>query len=380
MRRIKAAIVGAGFTGQAHIEAIRRLGFVDVVAIAQSSRSSAETLARKLNIPKAYDHYLDMLKNPDIEVVHNCTPNHLHYEVNRQSLLHGKHLLSEKPLTMTSEQSEELCRLASGLKLVTGVNYNYRHYPVVQHMRELVSDGTLGDIRIVRGHYLQDWLLFDTDYNWRLEPEYGGKTRAVGDIGSHLFDLAQYVTGWKITEVMADISIAIPRRYKPAGSTQTFANPGSGKGEPVDVKTEDYCSVLVKFESGARGVFTVSQISAGYKNALAIGLDGAKASCSWEQEVPFRLRMGYRDKPNETVLRDAGLLKPGARPFVHYPGGHEEGWPDSLKNMMIRFYDAVLNGTAAPDSVASFVDGLQVMRIIDAVVKSAQSGKWVKVE
>jgi len=188
MRRVKAAILGAGFIGQAHIEAVRRLGFVDVVAIAQSNQQSAEALARKLNVPKAYGDYMDLLKDPDIEVVHNCTPNYLHYEVNRQVLLHGKHLLSEKPLTMTSEQAEELCRLAAGSKLVTGVNFNYRQYPIVQHMRGMVFDDTLGDLRIVRGHYLQDWLLYDTDYNWRVEPEYGGKTRAIGDIGSHLFD------------------------------------------------------------------------------------------------------------------------------------------------------------------------------------------------
>lgn len=380
MKKVKAAILGAGFIGQAHIEAVRRLGFVDVVAIAQSNQQSAEALARKLNVPKAYGNYMDLLKDPEIEVVHNCTPNHLHFEVNRQVLLHGKHLLSEKPLTMTSEEAEELCRLAAGLKLVTGVNFNYRQYPVVQHMRAMVSDGALGDVRIVRGQYLQDWLLYDTDYNWRIEPEYGGKTRAIGDIGSHLFDLAQYVTGWNITEVLADTAIAIPRRHKPAESAQTFGSAAGGRTEPVDVKTEDYCSVLVKFDSGARGVFTVSQISAGYKNGLALSLDGAKASCSWEQEKPFELRMGYRDKPNETLLRDAGLLHSSAQPYVHYPGGHEEGWPDSLKNMMIQFYSAVLNGTAAPHSVASFEDGLRIMRIIDAVVESAQSGHWVKVK
>jgi len=188
------------------------------------------------------------------------------------------------------------------------------------------------------------------------------------------------VTGWNITEVLADMSIAIPKRYKPTEGTQTFGNAGGGDAEPVDVRTEDYCSVLVKFESGARGVFTVSQISAGYKNGLALSLDGAKASCSWEQEKPFELRMGYRDKPNETLLRDPGLLHSSAQPYVHYPGGHEEGWPDSLKNMMIQFYGAVLNGTAAPDSVASFEDGLRVMRIIDAVVESAQTGNWVTVK
>ncbi|MCD1260409.1 Gfo/Idh/MocA family oxidoreductase [Paenibacillus athensensis] len=381
MNKVKTAILGAGFIGQAHIEAIRRLGFVEIAAVAQDDPRKAAEAAAALHIPRATDNYMELLADPDIQVIHNCTPNHLHHEINRQVLLHGKHLLSEKPLTLTSDEAKELYLLAQERKLVTGINFNYRQFPMVQHLKGMVRDGDLGDIRIVRGHYLQDWLLYDTDYNWRIEPAYGGQTRAIGDIGSHLFDLAQYVTGLRIREVLADKAILVPRRFKPIGSVQTFQSGQTAELEPVEVTTEDYCSVLVKFENGASGVFTVSQVSAGYKNALELNVDGAKASGSWEQEESFKLRVGYRDQPSQTVLRDPSLLKKEALPFLHYPGGHEEGWTESLKNMMHHFYAGVMSeGKAISDSVASFKDGYQLMLIIDAMIRSAETGTWQSVE
>ncbi|GGG03012.1 Gfo/Idh/MocA family protein [Paenibacillus abyssi] len=379
MRKLKAAILGAGFIGQAHIEAIRRIGFVDVVAIAHSSQEKADESAKSLNIPKAYGNYMDLLQDEEIDVIHNCTPNHLHFEINKQIIKHNKHLLSEKPLTLTSDEARELYLLAKDKNLVTGINFNYRQFPMVQHLRGMVRANDLGDVRIVRGNYLQDWLLYDTDYNWRLEPEYGGPTRAIGDIGSHLFDLAQYVTGMKITEVLADTSVVVPKRYKPQKGKQTFQTGTKENAELVEINTEDYCSVLVKFDNGARGVFTVSQVSAGNKNALELNLDGALASGCWKQEESFRLLMGYRDKPSETVLRDPSLVKKEALPFLHYPGGHEEGWTESLKNMMQNFYNAVNGITSHSDSVASFKEGYQIMLIIDAIVKSAETGCWEKV-
>jgi predicted dehydrogenase len=380
MRKIRAALLGAGFIGKAHIEAIRRLGFVDIVAVAQQSQERADECARELGIPKAFGNYMDLLQDDEIDVIHNCTPNHLHFETNKQILLHGKHLLSEKPLTLTSAEAGKLYRLAGEKDLVTGINFNYRQFPMVQHLREMVKDNDLGEIRIVRGHYLQDWLLYDTDYNWRIEPSYGGPTRAIGDIGSHLYDLAQYVTGMKISEVLTDMATVIPTRYKPADGQTTFQSGSVERGDPVAVSSEDYCSILVKFDNGSRGVFTVSQVSAGSKNALELTLDGSLASGSWKQEEPFKLVMGYRDKPSETVQRDPALLKKQALPFVHYPGGHEEGWTDSMKNTMLRFYETVKDRNKLSDSVASFKEGYHIMLIIDAVLKSASSGTWEKVE
>ncbi|MCU6791048.1 Gfo/Idh/MocA family oxidoreductase [Paenibacillus sp. WQ 127069] len=376
MRRIKAAIIGAGFIGKAHLEAVRRLGYVDIVAIGQNGQDKADAYAEALKIPKAYGNYMDLLNDPEIEVIHNCTPNHLHFEINKQVLLHGKHLLSEKPLTLTREEAKELHELASQTSLVTGINFNYRQFPMVQHLKSMVKDKDLGEINIIRGSYLQDWLLYDTDYNWRMEPEYGGQTRAISDIGSHLFDLIQYVTDLRIVEVFADLAVVIPKRYMNAAQGESFQPSSTHDRQLVDIKTEDYCSVLVKFDNGARGVFTVSQVSAGKKNALEINLDGSQASGSWKQEEPFRLMMGYRDKPGETVLRDPSQLKKEALPFMHYPSGHEEGWTDSLKNMMHNYYQAIVNQVPISGSVATFKEGYEIMVINDAIVRSARSGTW----
>lgn len=380
MRKIKTAIIGAGFIGKAHLEAIRRLGFVDIVAIGQSNQLHAEEYATSLKIPKAYGNYMDLLRDDEIEVIHNCTPNHLHFEINKQTLLHGKHLLSEKPLTLSSEEAKELYELSQEKGLITGINFNYRQFPMVQQLKNMVQDNDLGEIRIIRGSYLQDWLLYNTDYNWRMEPQYGGETRAISDIGSHLFDLVQYVTDLNIVEVLADVSVVHPKRYKPSKSGASFEVNQDVSTELVDIKTEDYCTVMVKFSNGARGVLTVSQVSAGKKNALEINLDGLISSGTWRQEEPFRLQMGYRDKPGETILRDPNLLKKKALPFLHYPSGHEEGWTDSLKNMMHNFYDAVVNNEVVSHSVATFKEGYQIMLINDAIVRSVKTGTWEKVK
>lgn len=381
MRKIKAAVIGAGFIGKAHIEAIRRIGFADIIAVAQSSQQQADAYAQALSIPKAYGNYMELLQDDEIEVVHNCTPNHLHFEINRQCLLHGKHLLSEKPLTMTTEEARDLYELASRKQLIAGVNYNYRQFPMIQQLKSMVKDHDLGDVKIIRGSYLQDWLLYQNDYNWRMDPKLGGASRALSDIGSHLFDLVQYVSDLKIEEVMGDISIVYPERFKPANAAgHTFQGSGEEQLEPIRVTTEDYCSVFVKFSNGTKGVLTVSQVAAGKKNALEIHLDGTKASATWQQEEPFRLLLGHRDKARETYLRDPSQMKQQALDYVHYPGGHEEGWTDSLKNMMFNFYDAVLHEKKLTHSVASIQDGYQTMLIIDAILKSVQTKTWEKVD
>lgn len=379
MKKLNAAIIGAGFIGEAHIEAIRRLGYVDVVAIAQSSKEKAEARAAALGIAHAYGDYRAILEDSSIDVIHNCTPNHLHYQLNKEILHSGKHLLSEKPLTMTSEEAKQLAALAEQTGLVCGVNHNYRLYPMVQQMKAMVQAGDLGKIHLVRGEYLQDWLLFATDYNWRLEPQYGGKTRAIGDIGSHLYDLAQYVIGSCIVEVFADLATFLPKRKKPRQAQITFRQ-NQQETEEVDVHSEDYGTVIARFENGARGVFTVSQMTAGKKNGLALHLDGAKASASWHQEEPFKLSLGYRDRPNEILLRDASLVRKEAVPYIHYPGGHEEAWADGMKNMMQQFYGSIRSGQQLPHAVASFREGYRIMLIIDAIVASARSGQWVKID
>ncbi|MED1441381.1 Gfo/Idh/MocA family oxidoreductase [Aeribacillus composti] len=384
MEKIKVGIIGTGFIGPTHIEAIRRLGFVEVVGLAGSSQEKAEKKAAELGIPKAYGDYRDMLKDDEIQVVHNCTPNHLHFAINKEIILAGKHVLSEKPLAMNSEESAELLNLAKKHGVVHGVNFNYRQHASVQNLRAIVANGDLGKVNLVHGSYLQDWLLFETDFNWRLVSEIGGKSRAVADIGSHWCDTVQYVIGKKIVEVFADLATVIPVRKKVKSTYTTFSAQNSEEQEYEDIaiNTEDYASVLVRFEDGVRGVFTVSQVSAGRKNRLSFEINGSKSSAFWNQEEPEKLWIGHRDRANEILLADPVLFSAEARTAIHHPGGHNEGWPDSLKNMMLNFYTFLKEGkklkTDKPN-FATFEDGHLSMRIVDAILKSNEQQKWIKV-
>lgn len=382
---IRAGIIGTGFIGPAHIEAIRRLGFVQVVALAEHGLEKAQALAQKLSVPKAYGDYKDMLNDPDIDVIHNCTPNHLHAQINKEIMRAGKHVLSEKPLAMNRAESEELLRLAREQGVVHGVNFNYRQYPMMKQLSEMIRQGELGRVMLIHGSYLQDWLLLETDYNWRLAREAGGKSRAVADIGSHWCDTVQYVTGKKIAAVFADLWTVHPVRLKPGESASTFgeARPEDADYERVPVSTEDYASVLVRFQDGSRGVFTVSQVSAGRKNRLSFELNGSAKSVFWDQEEPAQLWIGHRDQPNQRLMADPALFRGEAKTWVHHPGGHSEGWPDSVKNMMLHFYSFIREGkTPGKDRAhfATFEDGHASMCITDAILQSHEQQRWVDVE
>jgi predicted dehydrogenase len=385
MEKIKAGIIGTGFIGPAHIEAIRRIGFVEVVALAGSDQGSAEKKAAALGIPKAYGDYKQMLQDPEIQVVHNCTPNHLHFQINKDIILSGKHVLSEKPLAVSSLESAELLRLARERGIVHGVNFNYRQFPILRQLAAMIEREELGKINLVHGSYLQDWLLYETDYNWRLAPEFGGKSRAVADIGSHWCDTVQYVTGKKIVEVFADLATVLPVRKKAKHQVATYSdqNLEEGECEEVPIQTEDYASVLLRFDDGSKGVFTVSQVSAGRKNRLSFELNGSKKSAYWNQEEPEKLWIGHRDQANQVLLADPALFVPEARSSIHHPGGHNEGWPDALKNMMLNFYSYIRNEkNPAIDKphFATFEDGHLSMCITEAILESHQTGTWVKVK
>lgn len=385
MERIKVGIIGTGFIGPTHIEAIRRLGFIEVVALAETSQEQAETKAAEFGIPLAYGDYREMLKNDEIQVVHNCTPNHVHFAINKDIILAGKHVISEKPLAMNSEESAELLALAKTKDIVHGVNFNYRQHASVQNLCAMISNGDLGKVNLVHGSYLQDWLLYESDFNWRLAPEVGGKSRAIADIGSHWCDTVQYVTGKKIVEVFADLATVIPVRKKATSGSNTFstANHEEQEYEDVPINTEDYASVLVRFEDHSRGVFTVSQVSAGRKNRLSFEIDASKSSVFWNQEEPEKLWIGHRDKPNEILLADPSLFSSEAKTAIHYPGGHNEGWPDALKNMMLNFYSFVREERSLKSdkpNFATFEDGHLSMCITDAILESHQQQKWVKVK
>jgi predicted dehydrogenase len=384
MVKIKVGIIGTGFIGPTHIEAIHRLGFVDVVGLAENSQETAEKKAAELGIPKAYGDFREMLKDDEIQVVHNCTPNHLHFQINKEIILSGKHVLSEKPLAMTSAESAELLELAQKHNVVHGVNFNYRQFPIVKQLAAMIKNNDLGKVNLVHGSYLQDWLLFETDYNWRLAPEVGGNSRAVADIGSHWCDTVQYVTGKRIVEVFADLATVLPVRKKPLHHVATFGTnkPEEQVYEDVPIKTEDYASVLLRFEDGTRGVFTVSQVSAGRKNRLSFEIDCSEKSAFWNQEEPEKLWIGHRNRPNEVLLADPSLFLPEAQSAIHHPGGHNEGWPDALKNGMLNFYTYIREGKDPkqdPCPFATFANGHVSMCITDAILESHQKGQWVKV-
>jgi predicted dehydrogenase len=385
MQKIKVGIIGTGFIGPTHIEAIRRLGFVEIVGLAETSLETAEKKAAELGIPKAYGDYREMLKDSEIQVIHNCTPNHLHFSINKEIILAGKHVVSEKPLAMNSKESAELVELAKKHGVVNGVNFNYRQHASVQNLRAKIADGDLGKVNLVHGSYLQDWLLYETDYNWRLAPEVGGKSRAVADIGSHWCDIVQFVTGKRIVEVFADLATVLPIRKKPKTNVTTFGAQSTEEieYEDVQINTEDYASVLFRFEDGSRGVFTVSQVSAGRKNRLSFEIDGSKSSVFWNQEEPEKLWIGHRDKPNEILLADPALFAPEAKSAIHHPGGHNEGWPDALKNMMLNYYTFIREGKDPlkdKPNFATFEDGHISMTITDAILESHEQQKWVKVQ
>jgi predicted dehydrogenase len=385
MKTIKTAVIGAGFIGPVHVEALKRIGGVEVVALATLNRLKGRLVADKYQIPRLYSNWQDVVLDPDVEVVHNCTPNNLHFQINKACLQARKHVVSEKPLTMTSKESAELVKLADASGRVHAVNFNYRFYPLIQHARAMVEGGDVGDVYLVHGHYLQDWLFYSTDYNWRLESEVSGASRAVADIGSHWFDLVQFVTGKKIKSVFAELTTVHRQRSKPLTAVETFKGKekkSAGRLKPFRVDTEDAGVVTLRFEQGAIGVVTVSQVSAGRKNREWFEIDGSKKSIAWNQEEPNQLWVGHRDKPNEIVTKDPSLLKDSARRYAHYPGGHPEGYPDGPKNLFMTVYDFIRSGKdprkQKPD-FPTFEDGHWENRIVEAVLKSNNTKKWVDV-
>ena len=369
IREIKAAVVGTGFIGVVHVEALRRLG-IEVTGIVGSSPERAAEKAKSAGLPAPYPSFEAMLADPAVDVVHLTTPNRLHFEQARAALAAGKHVVCEKPLAMTSAETGELLRLAEESGLVHAVNFNIRFYPQCQEARARVRAGEIGDVRLVSGGYLQDWLLLETDWNWRLDPAAGGALRAVGDIGSHWLDLVQFVTGRKVEAVLADLTTFIGVRKQPTGPVETFS--GATAGETVDtpMETEDAAGILLRLSGGARGVLTVSQVSAGRKNRLGWEIDGSTSSLAWHSEAPEELWFGHRDRPNELLLRERG----------DYPPGHAEGFPDTFKHLYRAVYRAVAAGGPPPEpDYPTFADGHDEAVIGDAIALSHAEQRWVSV-
>jgi predicted dehydrogenase len=378
---VRVAVIGTGFAGSSHVEALRRVPGVEVAALAGSSEGRARAAADRLRVPGATGDYRTLLADSAIEVVHNCTPNDLHHDVTAAALEAGKHVLAEKPLAMDSRETADLVERAARAGTVTGVCFNYRHYPLVAEARAMLADGRAGRPHLIRGAYLQDWLLDPTDWNWRLVSERSGASRAVGDIGSHWMDLIQHVTGRGIARVYARLGRLHEERLRPVGPSQTFDRGAASDAERVAVDTEDFATVLFDLADGCPGVFTVSQVTPGRRNGLTFEIDAGAVSLAWDQEHPNALRIGRRDAPNEVLVRDPALLSPAAAALAHYPAGHEEGWPDGLKNLFLDFYaaiDAHGRGEAHESSVATFADAHRIARLVEAILESHRAGGWVE--
>jgi predicted dehydrogenase len=369
IRDIKAAVVGTGFIGVVHVEALRRLG-IEVTGIVGSTPERASEKAKAAGLPAPYPSFEAMLADPAVEVVHLTTPNRLHFDQARAALAAGKHVVCEKPLGMDSTETAELLRLAEQSGLVHAVNFNIRFYAQCQDARRRVNAGEIGDVRLITGGYLQDWLLLDTDWNWRLDPAEGGSLRAVGDIGSHWLDLVQFITGRRVEAVMADLTTFIGIRKQPTGPVETFSSGGAGETVDTVMETEDAAGILLRLSGGARAVLTVSQVSAGRKNRLSWEIDGSEAALAWHSEAPEELWIGHRERPNELLLREAG----------DYPPGHAEGFPDTFKHLYRAVYRAVAaGGPPADPDYPTFADGHDEALIADAIARSHAEQRWVSV-
>ena len=380
---IGAAVIGSGFIGTVHIEALRRIG-IQVRGLLGSSAERGSERAEKLGVKRGYADLDELLADETVEVVHVTSPNHLHYPQVKAILAAGRSVVCEKPLTMTSAESAELVELAEQARQggrVAAVNFNIRFYPLNQHLREFIAGDGLGDVRLISGRYFQDWLLLDTDWNWRLEPERGGALRAVGDIGSHWLDLTSFVTGRQVTEVMAELGTFVPVRQQPAGPVATFSTERATDTVPREIKTEDAATILLRYDNGARGVMAVSQISAGHRNTLQYEIDGATSAAEWNSEQPDFLWLGHRGRPNEIMNRDAALMLPAGQAAAALPGGHVEGFADTFAALFRAVYADVAAGAMRDKPpYATFADGHEEMLVGDAIARSARDGRWARVE
>jgi predicted dehydrogenase len=372
--RLRAAVIGTGFVGPFHVDAVRRGGFGEVVAVAGSDADRTRARAASLGVERATTDIDALLSDPEIDVVHVCTPNATHVDIARRALQAGKHVIVEKPLALATADARALSHLARDCGRHAAVAFTYRGYPMVRRARQLVAAGELGSLRLIHGAYLQDWLADETDFNWRLEPA-SGASRAVADIGSHWFDTAEFMSGQRVTAVCADFATFLPTRQRPLVQAAAF-EAASGDREEVAITSEDAATLLVRFDDGSRGSTVISQVSPGRKNAFRVELSGSAASLAWEQETPERLWIGTRREERQLV-RDA---TPTAAGVPSLPAGHPEGWAEALRDLLRDFYAAIQAGPPGDDMpYPTLADGARSVAIVATVVESARLGAWVAV-
>jgi predicted dehydrogenase len=372
MKKIRAAIVGTGFVGVIHIEALRRLGFVDVVAICE--RGDAKSKAESLYVENGYNDYKKMIDEENLDFIHICTPNITHYEITKYALLKNVNVVLEKPMTFNSDEAKELVELASQKKLVCAVNYHNRLYPATAYIRDIISKGEIGDVISINGMYVQDWLLYDTDYSWRLIGKESGSTRTVADIGSHWVDLIEYLSGEKIVSVLAEFKIVHPVRKKAVGDVESFSIVEAKEYKEFKIDTEDIVTLMFKLSNGAIGTALFSQMVAGKKNKIDVLISGTKASVEWNLENHEEVIIGNRKKPNQIIKKD-NLMMNKFTGLFDYPSGHLEGYADAFKQVFKQVYTNTKN-----PSYASFYDGYRQMVINEKIYESAKSRSWIDIE
>jgi predicted dehydrogenase len=379
MKKLQAAIIGVGFVGRAHLEALRRRG-IPVAGLLGSSPERTKEACSFLGMERAYSSLEELVNDDRIDVVHICTPNHLHFEQAGAVIKSGKHVMCEKPLAMDTLQSAALIELAREHHRVGGIAYNLRYYPLCQQARAIVAQGLIGETRLVQGSFLQDWLLYPSDWNWRLEEQLGGDLRAISDSGTHWLDLIMWITGRKVTEVCADLATVIPKRRRPRGRVESFQKSAEGEFDEIQIATDDYGSVLLHLENSVRGVMTVSQVSAGRKARLWFEVDGSDGSLAWNAESPNTLWIGHRNQPNQEMGKDPALMSPAARSYAAYPGGHAEGYPDTFAQLFKDFYAYIAAGDMnAPRTFPTFEIGHEEMILCDAIAASNRERRWIAI-
>jgi len=378
-KKFKTGVIGVGFIGAVHIEQLNRLGNVEVVALADDVNHKEKAAA--LCVARSYACYKELIENEELDCVHICTPNNSHHEISTYALQRGIHVVLEKPMTTTVEEAEELLALAKDRGLVHAMNFNCRFYPMVYQMREMIKNGDIGEIFSIHGGYLQDWLFYDTDYNWRLEPEFSGESRAFSDIGSHWLDLVEFVTGQRVTEVLADFAIFHKTRKKPKKAIETYSGMALRPGdyEEVPINTEDYATVLFHLDNGAHACCNISQVFAGRKNQIIITISGSKCSFHWDSELSNEMWIGRRGTANGQLVKDPSILAPGAAKITSYPGGHVEGFPDTFKQNFKKIYADIENGVDPNPDYANFSSGVREMKVGEKIIQSAKERRWISV-
>jgi len=384
MNKVRVGVVGCGFIGRIHIETLRRLGYVDVVAVSEKDQATAASAAEELRVPRAYGTYEDLLKDRDIDAVHVATLNNLHYPVAKMAMELGKHVLCEKPLAMEAAQARDLLDIAARTGVVHAICHNMRYYPLVKQARAMVKAGEVGAIRLIHGHYLQDWLFLETDYNWRLVSSIGGKSRAMADIGTHWMDMVQHISGQKVASVFADLTTFLPVRKKPKREAATFVVQDVKPGDYEDVKidTEDHATVMMDFNGGAKGVLLACQVCAGRKNYIHFEINGTRRSLDWNGQEPNSMWVGERGSRNGEFMKEPVLFHPEAARYGYVAGGLGEGYLDTFKSLFADFYAWILSGRPMDTTAANFptfLTGLSELEIVDAVLESARTGRRCEV-